>query len=271
MIKSIMVPLDNTENSERRISAAVTLAQKFEAHIMGVHILPTLEYVMQTVPYMPYSAEAYKDYHHIMKSKAMALWDNFESHMKHADILYDRYQEEGNILSFLKLYSRCTDLTIINQNTGGVLPLMGDMASFMLESGLPVIAIPEHATYPTMGARILVAWNNSAQCARAAHDALPFLQQAEKVIVLSINEYDSEAVPTADICLHLARHDVNVEAMQSDITDNPAEIIMLTAENMNADLVVAGAWGHARVTEVVMGGVTKNLLSNQILPVFFSH
>jgi len=271
MLKAIMVPLDNTTDSERRIAAAVTAAQKFEAHVLGVHVIPTIEHMMQTIPYMPYSVDILQDQQHILKTTAMALWDNFESSMTHAGLLFDRYQEEGDVQSYLKLYSRCADLTIINQNAGGKFPIVDDMTSFMLESGLPVLAIPEQSAYPTIGKRILVAWKDSAQCGRAVHDALPFLQMADEVIVLSVGEYDRKAVPAADICLHLARHGVTVEAAQGDIGDTPAEVILYAAENMNADLIVAGAWGHSRVTEMIMGGVTKSLLSNQRLPVFFSH
>lgn len=272
MLKSIMVPLDHTSNSHGRIAAAVTLAQKFEAHIVGVHVLPTLEHMMQTVPYMPLSAEVYRDQHHIMKTKARELWDDFEDNMKHADIHFDRCQEEGDILSFYKLYSHCSDMTIINQAEQGSLPILDNMTSFILESGMPVMAIPKHATYPTIGKRVLVAWNDSAQSARAVHDALPILREADKVVVLTVGEeYDKKAVPAADICIYLARHGVNAEAMQGDIIGTPAEVIMITAENMNADMIVAGAWGHSRITEVIMGGVTRSLYSNRALPVFFSH
>ncbi len=271
MLKSIMVPLDHTSNSQIRITAAVTLAQKFEAHIVGVHVLPTLEHMMQTVPYMPLSAEVYRDQHHIMKTRARELWDNFEDNMKHAGIHFDRHQEEGDILSFYKLYSHCSDMTILNQAEQGSSPILDNMTSFMLESGIPVMTIPKHATYPTIGKRVLAAWNDSAQSARAVHDALPILRKADRVVVLTVGEYDKKAVPAADICIYLARHGVNVEAMQGDITDTAAEVIMRTAENMNADMIVAGAWGHSRITEVIMGGVTKSLYSNQALPVFFSH
>lgn len=271
MVKSIMVPLDNTADCDKRISAAVTIAQKFDAHIMGVHVVPTLEHMMQTIPYTPYTMANFSDYRGLMMSKAKPLWEKFEHKMSHAGILFDKYQEEGEIASYLKLYSRCSDLTIISQIGEGVLPMLGDMTSFMMESGLPVIAIPQNALYPTIGNRILVTWNNSAQCARSIHDSLPFLQRAETVNVLTVTEYDDSAVPAADICRHLARHGVQAEALQGDTSDTAAEVIMLTAEQMNADLIIAGAWGHSRVTEIVMGGVTKKLLSNQLFPVFFSH
>ncbi|WP_339863807.1 universal stress protein [Paremcibacter congregatus] len=271
MLKSILVPLDHKSTSERRIMAATTLGQKFGAHIQGVHVLPTLEHMMQTIPYMPYAAEVYQQHHQSLKKQAKALLEHFEHAMTGAALNYDRVLEEGDQNSIYKFYSRCADLTLVNQEDLTVGRILNQMSSFVLGSGLPVMALPENMLFPTIGERILVAWNDSAQCARATHDALPFLREAEQVTVLSVGEYDKDQVPTADICQHLSRHNVNVEGREDGVTDNIAETILMAAEELNVDLIVAGAWGHSRITEVILGGVTQRLFSNKLLPVFLSH
>jgi len=271
MLKSILILLENTADSESRMDAAVTIAQEYKAHMVGLQVLPTLEKMMKTVSYLSYPVEIYREQHHEISTQAMALWDAFEDRMKKADIAFDRHQEEGDSLSFLKSYSRSCDMTIISQAEAGTSKILDDTASFILGSGLPVIAVPEKMTCPTLGKNILIAWNDSAQSARAVHDALPLLEKADKVSILTVGEYDKEAATTADICIQLARHGIEVTALQGDITNKPEESILLKAEDLGADLIVAGAWGHSRLREIIMGGVTKSLYSNQVFPVFFSH
>lgn len=271
MIKSIMVPIEGDDGNPARIGAAVALARRFDAHVVGLHILPTLEYLMKTVPYMAYPVEVFTEEHEKMQARAEELWKDFDHTMSHEGILHERHQVEGDRMHFLNFYSRCSDLTVISQGKGNYKDMTSKMTSFMLETGLPVLAVPEERPIEVIGENILIAWNNSAQAARATHFALPLLKKAEKVTLLCIGEYGKKAVPAADIATHLARHDVNVETAQHNDSDIPEDIVLATAREKGADMIVAGAWGHSRITEIIMGGMTKSLLANQELPVFFAH
>lgn len=147
---------------------------------------------------------------------------------------------------------------------------MNVINDFIIESGLPVIIIPKDGATVDFN-NILVAWDGGKQCAKAVHDALPILQKADKVTVLTIAEDDKNQIPEADICVKLARHGVNAEALT--VNDNvPIAIrILETADSLDADLIVSGAWGHRRLREIIFGGVTKKLLSNQKYPIYLSH
>ncbi len=141
-----------------------------------------------------------------------------------------------------------------------------------MNSCRPVIALPFAGEFKTLGRRVLVAWNGSREAARATHDALPFLTQADKVMVLSVNATGEEHIPGADISTHLARHGVGVEIhnrVQGNI--GVGDAILNAASDYGADLLVIGAYGHSRLRELVLGGVTRHLLRHMTVPVLMSH
>jgi nucleotide-binding universal stress UspA family protein len=143
-----------------------------------------------------------------------------------------------------------------------------------------VLFIPYTGVFPTLGANIMVAWNGSRESARAVQDAMPFLQRAEKVTVVRLNESKSEPgassvnrIPGADIAFFLARHDVKAEVAALDgVNDVPmGDMLISRASDLDADLIVMGAYGHSRWQELVMGGATRTLLESMPIPVLMSH
>jgi nucleotide-binding universal stress UspA family protein len=136
--------------------------------------------------------------------------------------------------------------------------------------------VPYAGTFKTIGQRVLVAWNAGREATRAVNDALPLLEGAAKVTVLAINPHGGlrghGEVPGADIALHLARHGVRAEA--SAIKSDDVEIgalLLSQAADLNADLIVMGAYGHSRLREVVLGGATREILRSMTVPVLLSH
>jgi len=123
---------------------------------------------------------------------------------------------------------------------------------------------------------VMLCWNASRECARAAADALPFLQAAEQVIVLVIDPEVSAdrhgQEPGADVALWLARHGVKV-AVQRDVAADAevGEIILSRAADHGVDLIVMGIYGHSRLREMMLGGVSRTLLSSMTVPVLMSH
>jgi len=146
----------------------------------------------------------------------------------------------------------------------------------ILGAGRPVIVVPYAGTFKTMGQRVVVAWNASREATRAVNDALPLLERAASVRVLSINPHGGRsghgAVAGADISLHLARHGVRVEAASVNASDVRVDDMLLSqAADCGADLIVMGAYGHSRLGEFVLGGATRHILRQITMPVFMSH
>ncbi len=145
-----------------------------------------------------------------------------------------------------------------------------------MTSGRPVLVVPYIGPGKSVATHVLVGWNASREATRAVNDAIPLLQRAKKVTVLAVDpEGGTEGhgeVPSADISLHLARHGIKVEAAQTVTGDiDVGDALLSRASDLGADLIVVGAYGHSRMREFILGGVTRHLLQHMTVPILISH
>ena len=127
-----------------------------------------------------------------------------------------------------------------------------------------------------MDGTALVAWNGGRESARAANDALPLLTLARQVQVVVIDpegtDLEGSALPGAALAEHLARHDIPVETKVLHGRDVDAGNCLLShAADVSANLIVMGAYGHSRLRETVLGGMTRHLMLHMTVPVLMSH
>lgn len=147
----------------------------------------------------------------------------------------------------------------------------------MMEAGAPVLVVPSGASSTRIPARrIVLGWKPSREASRALHDALPLLRMAERVDVLIVESTRREKDPGApagdDVATHLAHHGVNAHVVVEPAGgDTVATTLLKRAATIEADLIVVGGYGHSRLREWILGGVTHELLGASHLPVFFSH
>ena len=271
MYKTILIPIGSDEEVETRINSAINIGKKFDSHIRALHVIPTLKSLEQLTPYAYYSYDLYTNIWETQKQKACEQKKTFLNIIKDK---YDDYEwcgKEGDFMRILKLMSRTCNLGIISQGEDTYSDLMGSMARFMMESSIPVLAVPSTGLVNGTGSNILIAWDNSAESSRAVQNALPFLKKADEVTVLSISEERKHKSPTEDICKMLHRMGINAKGVDEEENENRAERILELSKRWDVDLIVAGAWGHKRLLEVIFGGVTKSLYTNQEIPVLFSH
>lgn len=150
------------------------------------------------------------------------------------------------------------------------------LESLILETGRPVLVIPYAGSFPTVGTRVVLAWNGSREATRALHDAIPLLAGAQARILsaqTAAKEMRADATPCSHAARALTHHGVTVEIEHgpggSDLT--VGELLLSRAADFNADLIVMGAYGHGRLRELVVGGVTRTLLASMTVPVLMSH
>jgi nucleotide-binding universal stress UspA family protein len=146
----------------------------------------------------------------------------------------------------------------------------------VLGGGRPVLIVPYIGPTATFGERVSIAWDASREAARAVNDALPLLRRARQVGVVSVNPrpwpFAHGEEPGADIGLHLARHGVKVEVQRIEGQGiDTANAILSHLADQSADLLVMGAYGHSRLREFVLGGVTRTILREMTVPVLMSH
>ncbi|MGU3663994.1 universal stress protein [Methylobacterium sp. A49B] len=177
-----------------------------------------------------------------------------------------------DLIARLTARARLADLTILDAETREV-DLDRDLIDGVLfGSGRPLIVVPPGCA-AFSARRIVVAWDGSAQAARAANDALPLLRAAEAVeIVSAIGEKDLPAsMAGAEFAPHLARHGVTVTVNVVPIVDNVAETLRAEVGLFRADMLVMGAYRRSRVHEWFLGGVTQSLLTRSSIPLFLAH
>jgi hypothetical protein len=143
MIKTIGAPICHDKGAAERVAFAAELAVKQDAHVKALHILNPAADMFKAVPVEAYTAEAFDTYEKGLKEEAHKYYDKYCIQLKSAGVLYDWWQEQGNTLDYLNLHSRAADLTILTQKGETMDEIMSVMHDFIIESGLPVIAIPE--------------------------------------------------------------------------------------------------------------------------------
>src|SRR5208282_1790981 len=142
--------------------------------------------------------------------------------------------------------------------------------STLFESGRPVIVVPYIQKGPLKLDRVMVCWDGSRPAARAIADAMPLLEKAGRVeVVIVANERGKQdEIAGADMGQHLARHGLKVEVERivgGDI--DVADALLSHAADCSADFIVMGGYGHSRLREFVLGGVTRGILGSMTAPV----
>jgi nucleotide-binding universal stress UspA family protein len=280
-LKDILVHLDTTNRCATRLELAARLAVRHGAHLTGLHVIdiPPVHYFYgAAMPFVPANPEDVVTRIRAEATEAAAPVEAaFRDCLRRNSIEGEWRLAEGTPPAMLALHARYADLSIVGQPDRDQ-PQDTDPVTVtaVMTSGRPVLAVPFAGAFPTIGERVLIAWNASREAARAVNDALPLLTDAKQVTVLAINPRRGVGglgdVPAADIALHLARHGLNAEAAHTVARDiSEGEALLSYAADLGADLIVAGAYGHSRARELVFGGVTRTLITEMTAPVLLSH
>ena len=151
----------------------------------------------------------------------------------------------------------------------------GTVSRTVFGAGVPVVVVPETAKLESLGERILIGWNHSREAMLAIRGALPLLTRAAQVVVLDgapqTDELGARHLPQLDLAAWFARHGVRAEIRAFAPKSEYGANILAAARQMQADLIVMGAWGHSRIAQLVLGGSTRHLFQNSDLPLFVAH
>jgi nucleotide-binding universal stress UspA family protein len=172
---------------------------------------------------------------------------------------------------------QCSDLVVVGQHEPGS-AIEGVAADFaqqvFLHTGTPTLVVPHAGSFPSTGRCVLVAWKETPQAVRAIRDALPLLRVAQRVVLCAVAEHeeDDDMPGRFDpVRLWLATHGVEAEVRREGPTSGVGERLLSLAADVGADLLVAGGYGHTRLREWALGGVTRHLLQHMTVPTLLSH
>jgi nucleotide-binding universal stress UspA family protein len=195
------------------------------------------------------------------------------------DLLTDQTASKPDA-SFVRCRTASADLIIAGQgDPQDPEAYVGDHfpENLLMSTGRPVLMVPYVGAFPSLGSEVMVAWDGSREATRAVHDALPFMQHAKKTTVVTVNGRKDEPADSrpagADLAAVIARHGVKVEVINIDEATGASigDALLCHASDLGANLIVMGAYGHARWQELVMGGATRDILKSMTLPVLMSH
>jgi nucleotide-binding universal stress UspA family protein len=275
VIKDIVVNLSGRGAQDFAADYAVSVAAAFGAHITGVAflydpIIPDGTVGGATVELIELQREE--------NSKvAQGAVERFEATARSAGVAAEPrildVTMEGAATVFGRL-ARSFDLVVAGQaqrEHGASEDIMIEAALF--ESGRPLLIVPYIQKTPFEPGRILVCWDGGRMAARAIADALPFLERAQVVdIVIVAEARKHDELSGADMSAHLARHGIRAEVkrvVQAELAVEDA--ILSYAADSGADLMVMGGYGHSRLREFILGGVTRSILQSMTIPVLMSH
>lgn len=283
MLREILVP-DVNEGGERApMAAALALAAEHRARIA---LLVTIDVpAPMASDWGAMSYDLYAHLHREAHARANARAEALRARYANADAPVEvRVAEAVSVHApyTAALHARYADLS--------VLPTLADREpdrmlvhdffhTLLLQSGGPVMVVPTTAStlVPALPPkRVLVAWKPTREASRAIRDAVPFLQGAAHVEVVVVDPKSGEVghgdEPGADIAAHLARHGLDVRVATRERKNfSVAYSLLEHAREIEADLIVAGGYGHSRFRESVLGGTTRELLQTTHVPVLFSH
>jgi nucleotide-binding universal stress UspA family protein len=277
-IKDLLVTIDADPSSDKRLALAASLAESFGAHLIGLHPTSTAEASRYAASFDSalFDAAMQETFVRLEKRSAQAH-ASFEALTARHAITAEWRVARGFPGPDTVLHARYADLAILGQRWSDYDGLSyPDPADVVLDAGCPVLIVPRAGEFERIERHALVAWNASREAARAVRDALPLLKRVKSVTVLAVNPKHGRDAhgeePGADIALHLARHGITVEIDRSFAPEaSPADEILSRAADHGSDLIVMGAYGHSRMRELVLGGVTRSILAQMTTPVLMSH
>jgi nucleotide-binding universal stress UspA family protein len=283
-LRDIVVLLDGSVRDETKLAVAVDLARRNDAHLTGLcpleMLLPAdMSFALGGYPDLWALPEFARQIESQAKAKAAVIEAGFRELLRRETVIGDWALETGPLISAVTRRALATDLIIVGQaDPENPLPPVARtlVEDVLMTAGRPLLIIPYAGQFATIGTNALVGWTPTRESARAVHDALPVLAKGAKVLVLTVENTrggEVEPLPTADIAEHLARHALDVSAARTVVSDglSPADALLDYAADIQADLLVVGGYGHSRTREMIMGGVTRDLLHHMTVPVLMSH
>ena len=284
-IRKLLLPLTGTAAGEAALATALQVARQFNAHVSALHVR------VDSRDVAPLAGEGLSGamIEEMMKAtekesgdRSAAVYAMFNRFVtQHGVTLAAARRGEGATASFdvvtgreddlIAQLARLADLTIVPHPSGGDEVSSSDaLHAVLFDSGRPVLIAP-HEAPASIGERVCVAWNGTGESAAAVLGALPWLQRAGSVRILSSDDYQRRGPAAPDLARYLALHGVSAELAQfRPVEREVGRGLLAAAGEFGADLLAMGAYSHSRLRQLILGGVTRHVLEHARIPVLMS-
>jgi nucleotide-binding universal stress UspA family protein len=270
----ILVHVEPGPVSEQRLRYALSMAQNRDMKLIGLTVrLSSTAAASTTMGDITATAALYD----ASSQCCLAAKDQFDTVTEGSGIALEWCETTGVPLDVIAAEAGRADLTVVGRNDrvdmdSGVYQI--SPADVIMACGTPVMVVSADAPLSYKAQRVLLAWKSTPQAARAARDALPLLKSADTVVLTEVasapggGKYEISAEAMA---AYLASHGIEVSIRRLQPTGDAGYQLIIAAADNECDLIVAGAYGHSRVRQWVLGGVTRSLLGAATIPCILCH
>ncbi len=284
-IRRILLPLTGTSAGESALTTALMVARMWDAHLTALHVR------VDSRDVAPLAGEGLSG---AMIEEMMTATEKESSERSNAvRAMFDRFVVEhgvtvaephagaGATANFASVtgreedlvaqLARLTDLTVVpHPESEDDVSSSDALHAVLFDSGRPVLVAPQ-VPRPTIGKRICIAWNGTAESAAAVQAAIPWMQRAERVQILTAQEYQRRGPGAMELAGYLALHGIQAESAEFRPIDKEVGRGLLDgARKFEADFLAMGAYSHSRLRQLILGGVTRHVLENATLPVMMN-
>jgi nucleotide-binding universal stress UspA family protein len=260
----ILVCLDHTASGNQRMTIALALAARSQARLIGYYATPRRGPPAEDFLDVPLTT--------VIDDKSA----DFDRQVKLRNVEGTWVMgDSSRTVEDLAKYARCVDLLVAglgDPDDADSEHNIVNLEKLVIACGRPVLGVPITLTSDKVGKNIMIAWDGSLQASRAMHDALPFLREASSVRLVSIESDPTAIASPNEAVAHLQRMGIPATLdEQIDLQLPIGDEILSRVDPNEIDLLVAGAFGHSRFAEHVVGGASRSLLHQMMVPVLVSH
>lgn len=285
VMKTILVPLEESDVLPSILEAALIVANKFNSYIEGLYEQPGLTEVVVAGEGLGVTPpDLVETFQQQEKERAVRAHELFEAFMKEKGVPLNGggdpqdhptagwVEEDVPGRDLVGNRGRLFDLIIVGRPVrNSATPTMSLLEAALFETGRPILIAPPKPP-SGLGKNIVVSWNGSYETPRCISLSMPILREADKVTVLQVEEGMVPGPTAADATIHLRRNGINAEALNVEAGRRTAgEAVLEEAERLNADLLIKGAYTRSRIRQMIFGGITSHILDAAEMPVLMCH
>jgi nucleotide-binding universal stress UspA family protein len=285
-IRKLLLPLTGTAAGEAALSTCLMIARLWNAHVTALHVR------VDSRDVAPLAGEGLSG---AMIEEMMSATEKESNERAHAvRSMFDRFVLQHDVMlsearpgvdcataSFASVtgreedlvaqQARLADLTVVPHPDAGEDVSSSDaLHAVLFDSGRPVLIAPQ-VPPPTIGSRVCLGWNGTAESASAVYAALPWLRRADAVRILSAEGYQRRGPAAPDLAAYLSLHGVHAEiVMFQSVGNSVGGGLLAAARDFGCDLLAMGAYSHSRLRQLILGGVTRHVLERANLPVMMN-
>jgi nucleotide-binding universal stress UspA family protein len=285
-IRKVLLPLTGTAAGESALATALMIARIWKSHVTALHVRVDSRDVaplageglsgamieeMMTATEKESSDRAHAVRHMFERFVAAQDVTVSDAHPGHEIATASFAAVTGREEDLVAQLARLADLTVVPHPEAGEDVSSSDaLHAVLFDSGRPVLIAPQVAP-KTIGTRVCIGWNGTSESASAVLSAIPWMQRAEAVRILSSDDYQRRGPLARDLADYLALHGIHAELATFRPVDREVGAgLLAAAREFRADLLTMGAYSHSRLRQLILGGVTRHVLEKSDLPLMMN-